>query len=44
VDLPVARTLETADRKAFQAVVARYQPQIELMARLQDSRIQVAQQ
>ncbi len=40
VDLPVARTLETADRKAFQAVVARYQPQIKLMARLQDSRIQ----
>jgi len=44
VDLPVARTLDTADRKAFQTVVARYQPQIELMARLQDSRIQVAQQ
>ncbi|WP_368643502.1 peptidoglycan DD-metalloendopeptidase family protein [Castellaniella ginsengisoli] len=43
VDLPVARTLEAADRKAFQAVVARYQPQIELMARLQDSRIQLAQ-
>lgn len=44
VDLPVARTLEPADRKAFQAVVDRYQPQIELMARLQDSRIEIAQQ
>lgn len=42
VDLPVARTLDAADRKAFQTVVARYQPQIKLMARLQDSRIQVA--
>ncbi|GAA0224616.1 peptidoglycan DD-metalloendopeptidase family protein [Castellaniella daejeonensis] len=44
VDLPVARTLEPADRKAFQDVVALYRPQIELMARLQDSRIQIAQQ
>ena len=44
VDLPVARTLEAGDRKAFQSVVATYQPQIELLARLQDSRIQLAQQ
>ncbi|MFC4296581.1 peptidoglycan DD-metalloendopeptidase family protein [Castellaniella hirudinis] len=44
VDLPVARTLDSADRKAFQAVAARYLPQIELLARLQESRIQVAQQ
>ncbi|WP_407932586.1 peptidoglycan DD-metalloendopeptidase family protein [Castellaniella denitrificans] len=42
VDLPVARTLNAADRKAFKTVVASYQPQIQLMARLQDSRIQVA--
>lgn len=44
VDLPVARTLDSADRKAFQAVAARYLPQIELLARLQESRVQVAQQ
>jgi murein DD-endopeptidase MepM/ murein hydrolase activator NlpD len=44
VDLPVARTLDAGDRKAFKAVVATYQPQVELLARLQDSRIQVAQQ
>ncbi len=44
VDLPVARPLEDADLKKFQATVARYQPQIELMARLQDSRVQLAQQ
>jgi murein DD-endopeptidase MepM/ murein hydrolase activator NlpD len=44
VDLPVARTLEPGDRKAFQAVVAQFQPQIEMMARLQDSRVDLAQE
>ncbi|CAM5199025.1 Murein DD-endopeptidase MepM/ murein hydrolase activator NlpD OS=Castellaniella defragrans OX=75697 GN=HNR28_003445 PE=4 SV=1 [Castellaniella defragrans] len=43
VDLPVARTLEPADQKAFHALVARYQPDIQMLAALQDSRIQVAE-
>jgi murein DD-endopeptidase MepM/ murein hydrolase activator NlpD len=43
VDLPVARPLEHGDQKAFEALVARYQPQMEMLARLQDSRIQVAE-
>ncbi|MGB6154843.1 MAG: peptidoglycan DD-metalloendopeptidase family protein, partial [Castellaniella sp.] len=42
VDLPVARPLEAADKKAFQTLVARYQPQMQMLAKLQDSRIQVA--
>jgi murein DD-endopeptidase MepM/ murein hydrolase activator NlpD len=41
-DLPVARPLDGADRKAFQSLVARYQPQMNMLARLQDSRIQIA--
>ncbi|HEX2519894.1 MAG TPA: M23 family metallopeptidase, partial [Castellaniella sp.] len=43
VDLPVARTLDPADHKAFDTLVARYQPEIKMMAALQDSRIEVAQ-
>ncbi|WP_417275823.1 peptidoglycan DD-metalloendopeptidase family protein [Castellaniella sp.] len=42
VDLPVARPLEAADKKSFQTLVARYQPQMQMLAKLQDSRIQVA--
>ncbi len=42
VDLPVAQKLDAADQKAFQAVVAKYQPQIQMLAKLQESRIQVA--
>ncbi len=42
-DLPLARTMDTQDRKAFQALVARYQPQMDLLAQLQDERIQIAQ-
>ncbi|WP_084386510.1 M23 family metallopeptidase [Castellaniella caeni] len=42
-DLPMARTLEARDQKAFQATVARYQPEIQLLARLQESRIQLAE-
>ncbi|WP_424265204.1 peptidoglycan DD-metalloendopeptidase family protein [Castellaniella sp.] len=42
VDLPVARPLDGADQKAFQTLVARYQPQMNMLARLQDSRIQIA--
>src|SRR5690606_89328 len=44
VDLPVARPLNAKDHQAFQAVVAQYQPQIEMLAQLQDSRIQLARQ
>lgn len=44
VDLPVARTLEDADRPAFNEVVRRYQPQIKMLARLQESRIRLASQ
>ena len=43
VDLPVARTLEPADQKTFHALVAQYQPDIQMLAALQDSRIQVAE-
>lgn len=43
VDLPVARPLDNADQKAFQTLVARYQPQMDMLARLQDSRIQLAE-
>ncbi|MFT0533248.1 peptidoglycan DD-metalloendopeptidase family protein [Castellaniella hirudinis] len=39
VDLPVARPLEGSDKKAFAAQVQRYQPQIQMLARLQDSRV-----
>lgn len=42
VDLPVARTLEDVDKKAFKAIVAKYQPQMEMLSQLQDSRISVA--
>ncbi|MGB6241637.1 MAG: peptidoglycan DD-metalloendopeptidase family protein [Castellaniella sp.] len=43
VDLPVARPLNQADQKAFQALVTRYQPQMTMLARLQDSRIELAE-
>ena len=43
VDLPVARTLDPADQKTFHALVARYQPDIQMLADLQDSRIQIAE-
>jgi murein DD-endopeptidase MepM/ murein hydrolase activator NlpD len=43
VDLPVARALDPADHKAFNMLVARYQPEIKMLAELQDSRIQIAQ-
>lgn len=36
VDLPVARTLDAADRKAFAAVAAQYRGHIDFLARLQD--------
>ncbi len=37
VDLPVARTLEAADRKAFAAVAAQYRTHIDFLARIQDT-------
>jgi murein DD-endopeptidase MepM/ murein hydrolase activator NlpD len=43
VNLPVARPLDPGDQKAFAALVARYQPDIRMLAQLQDSRIQVAE-
>ncbi|WP_322999417.1 M23 family metallopeptidase [Castellaniella sp.] len=42
-DLPVTRPLDNGDQKAFQTLVARYQPQMQMLARLQDSRIQIAE-
>ncbi len=36
VDLPVARTLDAKDRKAFAAVAAQYRNHIDFLARLQD--------
>uniref|UniRef100_UPI00333F6B84 M23 family metallopeptidase n=1 Tax=Castellaniella defragrans TaxID=75697 RepID=UPI00333F6B84 len=37
VDLPVARTLEPADRQAFASVAAQYRSHIDFMARVQDA-------
>ncbi|MBV6272434.1 M23 family metallopeptidase [Alcaligenaceae bacterium CGII-47] len=43
VDLPVTRPLEPAQRKAFQSVVAQYQTHIDFLARIQDTKQDLAQ-
>lgn len=43
VALPVAQPLDPADQKSFRALVAHYQPDIQMLAALQNSRIQVAE-
>lgn len=42
VDLPVAQSLEKYDEAAFKQVVAKYQPQIQMLTKLQESRVDVA--
>lgn len=42
VDLPIARTLEGADRKAFNTALAGYKQQISMLAALQDEAVQLA--
>ena len=42
VDLPIARTLEGADRKAFDTALAGYKQQIDMLAALQEDQIQLA--
>ncbi|MER1968764.1 peptidoglycan DD-metalloendopeptidase family protein [Castellaniella sp. GW247-6E4] len=37
IDLPVARTLEAADRKAFAAVAAQFRSHIDFLARMQEA-------
>lgn len=43
VDLPVTRPLEPQQRKAFQTAVAQYQTHIDFLARIQDSKQDLAQ-
>ncbi len=43
VKLPVARSLQASERPAFEQLLAQYQPQIEMLGKLQESRIQLAQ-
>ncbi|TFL13347.1 M23 family metallopeptidase [Pusillimonas caeni] len=42
VDLPIARTLEGPDRKAFETMLAGYKQQIDMLAALQEDQIQLA--
>ncbi|MDX3893812.1 M23 family metallopeptidase [Pusillimonas sp.] len=42
VDLPIARTLEGPDRKAFETALAGYKQQIDMLAALQEDQIQLA--
>lgn len=42
VDLPVARTLEGRDRKAFDTALAAYKQQIDMLAALQERQVQLA--
>ncbi|MFA7438967.1 peptidoglycan DD-metalloendopeptidase family protein [Castellaniella sp.] len=42
VDLPVARTLDASEKKAFEATVAEYRPQMQRLAQLQENRLLLA--
>ncbi|WP_397473548.1 peptidoglycan DD-metalloendopeptidase family protein [Pusillimonas sp.] len=42
VDLPVARALEGKDRNTFEAILAGYKQQIQMLAALQEGRVQLA--
>ena len=42
VDLPIARTLEGADRKAFDTALTTYKQQIDMLAALQEGQVQLA--